>query len=516
MEIPIPIDNFKNHFELEGNDRIIFSGRYGIGKTYFLDNFFSNNRINEKYYPVHLFPINYSLGSNEDIFKLIKYDILISLLSDSELDLKLEDVKIPLTLSATNVILDEGERKKLLNTLFSGIFKSSSRITDVVSDVQPSYAAVIKGVTSIIQNSVEEIKEQVTKNHDKLQIEESKIVFEFVKLIDDGAGLIYENDIITQIITKLISQIQERHKKEVVLIVDDLDRIEPEHIFRLFNVFSSHFDVYGKTNKYGFNKIIFVCDIENIRGTYYHKYGLEADFDGYIDKFFSREIYHFDNIDNVFSIVKKVISEMVIDGEQLKGSHMRANSKITSELESILKEAVYTSSINLRQLFNKVDYYLDREKYSFEGIHFTKMEAISLYVIDILKRVYGDTDILIKSLEKMQTRNKVNLNRGSVINRLNHVNKDKLRSLISFLDIENHKKNGGHHYYYLNNYNVNYFIENGDVRILKVKLNNRLTQKNGNTNFIENNQEGTEVDSINFIEFFVEGIKKAKKRGLLK
>jgi len=43
MAIKISIEHqstlFKTHFEEENNDRIIFSGAFGIGKTYFLEQF---------------------------------------------------------------------------------------------------------------------------------------------------------------------------------------------------------------------------------------------------------------------------------------------------------------------------------------------------------------------------------------------------------------------------------------------------------------------------------------------
>lgn len=77
-------EDFDNFLELEGNSRIFFSGRFGIGKTYFLNSFFDIN--SEKYEVFHLYPVNYQINSNEDILNLIKYDILIELLNkDSEI-----------------------------------------------------------------------------------------------------------------------------------------------------------------------------------------------------------------------------------------------------------------------------------------------------------------------------------------------------------------------------------------------------------------------------------------------
>lgn len=36
-----PISEFKTHLEQKTNERIIFSGKYGIGKTRFLEDFFN-------------------------------------------------------------------------------------------------------------------------------------------------------------------------------------------------------------------------------------------------------------------------------------------------------------------------------------------------------------------------------------------------------------------------------------------------------------------------------------------
>jgi hypothetical protein len=132
-------------------------------------------------------------------------------------------------------------------------------------------------------------------------------------------GTIYENDIVTKSISTSIEKLKRENinteevdenakEKEVILIIDDLDRLDPEHVFRLFNVFASHFDNYekdGKKNKFGFDKVLFVCDIKNIRNIFHHKYGSDVDFNGYIDKFYSSEIYHFDNRKAIVSILKK-------------------------------------------------------------------------------------------------------------------------------------------------------------------------------------------------------------------
>ncbi|NQU52064.1 MAG: hypothetical protein HQ522_05950 [Bacteroidetes bacterium] len=72
--LAIPIDKIKADFQdflvPDHNRRIIFSGPFGIGKTYFLKEFFEEKE--NEYFPVFLRPINYSILSNEDVFKFIK------------------------------------------------------------------------------------------------------------------------------------------------------------------------------------------------------------------------------------------------------------------------------------------------------------------------------------------------------------------------------------------------------------------------------------------------------------
>lgn len=142
-------------------------------------------------------------------------------------------------------------------------------------------------------------------NTDKENIEE------FVEKLSIQKGSIYENDIITQLIRQIIDFIKEKKQKQVVLVIDDLDRIDPEHIFRILNILSAH-DNFCESglNKFGIDKTIIVCDMSNIRNIYKAKYGIDVDFNGYIDKFYSKEIYHFDNTENVIKCVSDILCSM--------------------------------------------------------------------------------------------------------------------------------------------------------------------------------------------------------------
>lgn len=64
--------SFKYHLSIPNNNRILFSGKFGVGKSTFLDRFFSEENSHNIY---HLYPVNYSIASNEDILEYLKYNI---------------------------------------------------------------------------------------------------------------------------------------------------------------------------------------------------------------------------------------------------------------------------------------------------------------------------------------------------------------------------------------------------------------------------------------------------------
>ena len=61
IEIPIKIHfpEFKDHLDIKNNKRILFSGGFGTGKTYFLKKFFNDEKYKEKYKVIHLHPTSF-------------------------------------------------------------------------------------------------------------------------------------------------------------------------------------------------------------------------------------------------------------------------------------------------------------------------------------------------------------------------------------------------------------------------------------------------------------------------
>jgi len=71
-------EHFKSHLDEHDNSKILFSAPFGHGKTTYLNEYF--NYYSKEYEVFHLFPVNYCVAKNEDIFEFIKFEILFQLL----------------------------------------------------------------------------------------------------------------------------------------------------------------------------------------------------------------------------------------------------------------------------------------------------------------------------------------------------------------------------------------------------------------------------------------------------
>ncbi|WP_293938144.1 P-loop NTPase fold protein [Sphingobacterium sp. UBA5996] len=268
------LQDFLNHLELEGNNDIIFSAPFGTGKTFFLKEDFVP-KCEEQYNAIHLYPVNYSVSSNEDIFELIKYDILF------ELVLKYKD-------SIENIDALELDKGLALQLYMQDNFKA----LDFTQQVFKATTKLGKSISDIL-GLLKIEKDKFDEFYSGLKANEFETIRAYLESFEGGRGL-KEYDTISALISEILRRLKLRNKQNV-LIIDDLDRIDPEHIFRIFNVLSAHRDYHTSKNKFGFDKVILVCDIENIKRIYEHRYGRNVDFQGYINKFYSRSIYEFDN-----------------------------------------------------------------------------------------------------------------------------------------------------------------------------------------------------------------------------
>ena len=326
-----PTIDFSKH--LRANDRILFSGAFGIGKTFFLKHFFSSEIAKDKYNVFHLFPVNYQIAANEDVFELIKYDILYHLLGFGWK--KVDNNKFSKQLALQSYLMD-----------------NSVNIISKVLKCVP----VLENVGKAIE-TLSELREDYLKHKDEIAKNDTKLLKTFYEELKQKKGSIHEFDAISEFIydnlTTCNDGIDKGIHKENVLIIDDLDRIDPEHIFRLLNVFSAHVDIDSNTNKFGFNKIIFVCDVENIKNIFAAKYGQHTDFKGYIDKFYSSEIFYFNNKVAISEYVYRVMN---VNYNMCSEGKININSTDITYITNILLLFVERSGINLRQILTNVLY----------------------------------------------------------------------------------------------------------------------------------------------------------------
>jgi len=396
-----PTKAFATHLNIDGNSRILFSGSYGSGKTTFLNHFFKSQDAINKYELIHLFPVNYSVAANEDIFRFIKFDIIYSLLLKK---VYLSEDKIPMSFVAYFYFMNKTPE------LISFLVSLASEKGKVATTVIDKATELFKGLT------------EYNKAINKKPMQE---VEAYMQEIIQNEGSIYEDNVSTQLINQMLDHFrtetaiqvdgEKKSEKQLVLIVDDLDRIDPHHIFRLFNVFAAHFDnrFNEKSNKFGFDKVIFVCDINNIRNIFYSNYGTGTDFSGYIDKFYTYNIFYFDNSESIIEVLEKVIlDEMSLVGV-VRGYSVTYNMKssLTDSVVLCLSDIVLERKVNLRTLFKfrgKTLTLNNKELRYAKGGKISMWQLEILLVIDVLAQIFGDIDKLeavLAGFENIEERN---------------------------------------------------------------------------------------------------------------
>lgn len=305
------IKDFKQVFEKES--RIIFSARFGDGKSYFLNEFMkSYDEKKNDYYFITLHPVNYVVEENRDVIEYIKRDILFQLIKDN----RIYDFK-------------EGYDK-----IFDAVCNVESlfKLADFAASIIPvkglkeGYKA-LKGLVSTI--------DEKRKEQDVLHV-----VDDYLNGFYGKSGSISECDAFTYLIQKSLEQMMAKS----VLIIEDLDRIDPAHLFRIMNVLSSQVDnpYYSEVpngNKFGFDKIILVMDYEIAKHLFHHFYGKEANYEGYMNKFLNTLPFCYSIREVAQTVVSNELTD-VFETKEILGFCGVYNGEKFSLLESIKKFSV--------------------------------------------------------------------------------------------------------------------------------------------------------------------------------
>ena len=329
IKIPIDkqLDEFGNH--ILANPRTFLSSKFGDGKSYFLDKFKKRNA--ERFVFITLYPVNYQVANNEDIFNLIKRDVLFQLIVQGFF----EDSSIQISDELALWGFIQNKYKSFLLELLP--YMASVALP---AEYVPVVTAALKRkeVFKSIKKQFDDYKRQL--------VEKDDILTKFLDVAESTP--VYEEDLVTSLIKQAIQKFKEKSQqadkeKRVVLIVEDLDRLDPAHLFRILNIFSAHIDYCYKLmnkpnetlvgNKFGFDNVVFVADFSNIRKIFKHFYGEQTDFNGYIGKFLSSAPYNYsireirknfiyDYLERKITCSRKLIEAMVTE-EMLESKTIR-------------------------------------------------------------------------------------------------------------------------------------------------------------------------------------------------
>lgn len=266
---PIDISNNINDFKqiFESESRIIFSAKFGDGKSYFLKKFMeSYPKEANDYYFITLHPVNYVVEENRDVIEYIKRDILFQLIKDN----RIYDFK-------------EGY-DKIFDAVCNG--ESLIKLADFVASIIP-----VEGIKDVYEG-LKGLASTIRKKYKEQDV--LHVVDDYLNGFYGKSGSISECDAFTYLIQKSLKLMSAKS----VLIIEDLDRIDPAHLFRIMNVLSSQVDnpYYSEVpngNKFGFDKIILVMDYEIAKHLFHHFYGKEANYEGYMNKFLNTLPYSY-------------------------------------------------------------------------------------------------------------------------------------------------------------------------------------------------------------------------------
>lgn len=335
FNIPITssIDDFLVH--LKSHPRTILSAKYGDGKSYFLKELKKAHQ--EEYVFLTIYPINYQVENNKDIFELVKRDVLLQLIMNEmiEADYEISDsVALSFYLQHNRDEIDT-QLIPFISSLFGTLDCKKALIS----------VAALKMLRSLKKKFVE------YKNRGSKEDETEKFLAEVEKMPS------IECDAVTQIIRETIEKWKVKNKKRVVLVFEDMDRIDPAHLFRILNILSAHIDYCYKDgldaddslvgNKFGVDNTVVVLDYENLKNIFHHFYGENTCFTGYINKFASSGYYRYsfseqrnkfiyEEISRITELPEEIIRKLLKE-DRLNSREMRRIVESMRDVESQIK-----------------------------------------------------------------------------------------------------------------------------------------------------------------------------------
>lgn len=326
----IPIDGVLTEFEkhLKSHPRTILSARFGDGKSFFLAS--AEAKLKNRWTFLKIYPVNYQVAENQDIFEYIKRDLLFQLYG---MGMVSETFEIPDGIASYFFLKNNAQE-------FAGeILKELSYF-----DATNTFKATL-GAAKFIK-AMKKKYDDFKKNGGS----EGVMLDRFIESFDNKG--IYEADPITSVICDIIKDWKKKHsRRKVCLVFEDMDRIEPCHIFRILNVISAQMDYcykYGMPpksnnligNKFGVDNIVICLDYSNLQSIFHHFYGSKACFEGYVHKFSDKGIFHYSLQEQT---LKFYINELI----RVTGMDEESIAAVTKQVD--------ITSYTLRQLYHATD-----------------------------------------------------------------------------------------------------------------------------------------------------------------
>lgn len=248
INITHELKRFEQH--LYRNPQTILSAKFGDGKTYFLNEYIHQHEADTFFVVLH--PVNYVVTPNEDIFEYIKRDILCSLVHRSEFQ----------EINWNDALKEVLNYDTLLET-----------VDTIASNIPLGNLATIPF-------------------HLFKKVDNKFAIDKYFDRFKNTKGGLFEFDQFTFAIQRTIRAIQKVGQR-CVLVIEDLDRLDPGHLFRILNVLSAHIDSDKSTNKFCFDNIVAVLDYDTTRHIFRHFYGDKANYEGYMSKFMSSHPFEY-------------------------------------------------------------------------------------------------------------------------------------------------------------------------------------------------------------------------------
>lgn len=245
--IPELIDSFYADFEakLEASPSVIFSGKFGSGKTYFLNDYFARNE--GRYCKVYTQPSAYYHAADKDPLSYLKYDILMDLLRQTDVS-ELQGVQLTyFDMLKAMLIPTEGTEGKNSDVTIIGAAVMLLLMATVGAELG---AEKLIGMTKSAWKSNETLQaglKWLKEKKSKINEDDETKLEEYLKVLGERRNSLFETTAVNELIQALLIRQKEGDadegaatNKQTVLIVDDLDRMLPDAALSFLSMLSTH------------------------------------------------------------------------------------------------------------------------------------------------------------------------------------------------------------------------------------------------------------------------------------